>query len=409
MATLDLTLASLRLAGVENFTPEFGTKEANNVGVSTENLCRDLMLPFSRQRPIEVSENSTTGEVQADTRLVFTNSGITLNLSAASFAGCRVLVMGKFQTGTARVSYSGKYVSLAAGEKIEFMSGGDGKFALVDYSQSHNIPRRTPKDITAYYNDGTLYSRIKGADGYSLYEDIFVGDYFQMSRPISAYERTGQYQTVGSDYVTIAGISTLKRNGDTDAINYEHLVMVPGKGFGGTQHFGKSRMNETDTTVGGYLGSEMNATTIGAVATSGSTAATATINQQLYAEFGAHLKTTREIVSKAVNNTGYNRFGNAGGCASEWEWGDYQAVLMSEVEVYGSEVWSSSGFDTGNANHQLPLFFFSTEAQNNRSAWYWLKGVASSAYFCSAGSDGLAGYSRAGFAGNCVRPRFVIA
>ena len=29
MATLDLTLAALRLAGLTNFTPEFGTKEAD--------------------------------------------------------------------------------------------------------------------------------------------------------------------------------------------------------------------------------------------------------------------------------------------------------------------------------------------------------------------------------------------
>lgn len=57
-----------------------------------------------------------------------------------------------------------------------------------------------------------------------------------------------------------------------------------------------------------------------------------------------------------------------------------QAILMSEIEVYGSIVWSSSGYDTGNANHQFELFANSKSAINNRSAWYWLKDIASSSY-----------------------------
>ena len=77
---------------------------------------------------------------------------------------------------------------------------------------SHNIPRLVPKDITAYITDGTFWKRLAGTDGYKLFEDIYVGDYFKMSRPISAYERTWQYQRTGSQYVTIAGLDTLWGN-----------------------------------------------------------------------------------------------------------------------------------------------------------------------------------------------------
>ena len=135
----------------------------------------------------------------------------------------------------------------------------------------------------------------------------------------------------------------------------------------------------------------------------------ATINQQLYAEFGSHLKTTKELVSNSVNATGYNRFGSATGCANSWEWISAQAVLMSEVEVYGATVWSSSGFDTGNANARLPLFAFSNQAQNNHSAYCWLKNIASGAHFCVAGDFGGAGYYGAGDVSLFVRPRFIIA
>lgn len=274
---------------------------------------------------------------------------------------------------------------------------------------SHNIPRLVPKDITVYITDGTFWKRLAGTNGYALFEDIYVGDYFKMSRAISAYERTGQYQTTGSQYVTIAGLDTMMNNGNQGSgITYHHAVMVAGQGFGGTQHFGRSRMNATNTTEGGYKASEMNTLVLGDVVSAGSTAADATINQQLYAEFGAHLKTTRELVSNAINATGYNRFGSATGCASNWEWISAQAILMSEVEAYGSIAWSSSGYDTGNANRQLPLFAFSKQAQNNRSAYWWLKDIASAASFCSAGDYGRSAYGTASDASYYVRPRFIL-
>ena len=282
--------------------------------------------------------------------------------------------------------------------------------AIHAITQTHNIPRETPKNITAYITDGTFWKRLAGTDGYALFEDIYVGDYFKMSRAISAYERTEQYQTTGSQYVTIAGLDTMMNNGDPGSmITYHHAVMVAGQGSEGEKHFGRSRMNAINTTEGGYKASEMNTLVLGDVVSAGSTAANATINQQLYAEFGAHLKTTRELVSNAINATGYNRFGSATGCASNSEWISAQAILMSEIEVYGSIVWSSSGYDTGNANRQLPLFAFSKQAQINRFANWWLKDITSDSRFCVASNNGGSDYYGASYVSNCVRPRFIIA
>ena len=276
----------------------------------------------------------------------------------------------------------------------------------------HNVPRWVDgvlgKDISSYYNDGTLWKRIAGTDGFSAFEDLYVGDFFQMSRAISAPNQDSQYAITGSQWVTIAGINTLLGNGDENVVNYNHLVMVPGKGEEGSFHFGRKRMNSTNTTAGGYLDSEMHTATIGAVVVSGSTASGATINQQLFAEFGSHLKTTRELLSNAMNSGLYGRFGNASGASSGWEWSSCQACLMSEVEVYGSTVWSSSGYDTGSACKQLPLFTFSKKAINNRSPYYWLKDVATSVRFCLVFSDGFAAYLNASTVDACVRPRFVL-
>lgn len=272
----------------------------------------------------------------------------------------------------------------------------------------HNIPRIVPKDITSYCNDGSLWKRLEGSGGYSLFEDLFVGDYIKMSRPISAPNSVADYQLTGSQYVTITSLGGLAGNGDNTSASDKWAVMVPGMGFGGTQHFGRSRMNPTNTTEGAYKGSEMNTKVIGAVATTGSTAAGATINQQLFAEFGSHLKTTRELITNSINATGTNKFGAATGCSNNWEWLSMQAVLMSEVEIYGSCVFSSSGYDTGTANHQFELFAFSKNAINNRSAWYFLKDVASASRFCGCNDYGGSSYGDASSAGLCVRPRFVI-
>ena len=278
--------------------------------------------------------------------------------------------------------------------------------------QDHNVPRWVNgvlgKDITTYYNDGTLWQRLAGTNGFRPLEDLYAGDYFQMSRAISAPDQDSQYATTGSQWVTIAGINTLRGNGDNISMDYNHLVMVPGKGETGSFHFGRKRMNSTNTTAGGYVASEMHTATLGDVVSTGSTAAGATINQQLYAEFGSHLKTTRELLTNAMGASLNNRFGSAGGASSGWAWTSCQAVLMSEVEVYGSTVWSSSGYDTGSACKQLPLFTFSKKAINNRSSWYWLKDIASSACFCSVLYYGFANYYYASYTTLYVRPRFVL-
>lgn len=283
---------------------------------------------------------------------------------------------------------------------------------------SHNIPRLEPKDITAYYNDGTLWKRLNGTDGFSFCEDVYAGDYFQMSRAITCPD---SYQNAtGTDYVTIAEINGLWGNGDGPYMNYNHLIMVPGKGFDTSykNHFGRHAMNNSNSTAEthnannptwqAYGGSVMRNSILGPVVSTGSTASGATINQQLYAEFGSHLKTTRELISITLNSNGYNRFGSATGCSGSWGWSSEQSVLLSEVEVYGSIVWSSSGYDTGTAKKQFAAFKDS-RFLNNRQSYYWLKDVASVSRFCLVNDDGLANYGYAGNTGDYVRPRFVLA
>lgn len=346
--------------------------------------------------------------------ILFMANGCSAISPTLNFAGSGTIPLAAPQGKTVQFIPAGSFLHLKYVD-VTVSSVRHQKWLILgsNYAeQDHNVPRWVDgvlgKDITSYYNDGTLWQRLNGTNDFKLFEDIYAGDFFQMSRAISAPNQDSQYAVTGSQWVTIAGINTLRGNGDNINMDYNHLVMVPGKGETGSFHFGRKRMNSTNVTTGGYKSSEMNTATIGDVVSDGSTASGATINQQLYAEFGSHLKTTRELISNTVGTSLYNRFESATGASSNWEWTSMQAILMSEIEVYGSTVWSSSGYDTGTACKQLPLFAYSKKAINNRSSYYWLKDVASAAYFCHVSDGGSAGYTGAGNTGSYVRPRFVL-
>lgn len=277
--------------------------------------------------------------------------------------------------------------------------------ALQTLVEFYNIPRVTPKDITSYWTDGTLWNRIAGSSGFKPYEDIHVGDYIDMGRTVTCPDSYNG--AVGSQYVTVASCGGFYGNGDSE-ITYPHIIMVPGKGFGGTQHFGRHAMHAS-TPHPGYVSSDMNQSVLGPVVTEGSITTGATINQQLYYIFGSHLKTIKSLLATAMSSSLYNRFGSAGGASSGWGWQSVQTRLMSEIEVYGSIVWSSSGYDTGDANHQFELFRFSKSAVNNRSASYWLKDAASSSNFCNCIYYGNSDYYSATNGSNYVRPCFVLS
>jgi hypothetical protein len=86
---------------------------------------------------------------------------------------------------------------------------------------------------------------------------------------------------------------------------------------------------------------------------------------------------------------------------------------MTEAEVYGAPVFSSSGYDTGEACIQLPLFALNPSSRvagkgrNGSRQWYWLRSIANSTGFCSVYSNGSAAYGSASHAYG-VRLRFLI-
>ena len=109
-----------------------------------------------------------------------------------------------------------------------------------------------------------------------------------------------------------------------------------------------------------------------------------------------NIKSHYKLYSTAVNTSGYNRFGNAGGCSSSWAWYANQKICaLSEVQVYGSIVWSSSGYDTGEACRQLDVFRVYNMNEIFEGRYPWLRDVASSSIACYVSRNGRADYSYA--------------
>ena len=103
----------------------------------------------------------------------------------------------------------------------------------------------------------------------------------------------------------------------------------------------------------------------------------------------ANLIAHSKLLSNAVNTTGYNRYGSNTGCSSNWEWvTDQYICALSEVQVYGATVWSSSGYDTGEACRQLDVFQHYSHTEIFGSEYPWLRDVGSASGAAVAGDTG---------------------
>ena len=225
------------------------------------------------------------------------------------------------------------------------------------------------KDITSYLTDGTLFTRISSGS----FEDLFVGDY------------------IVKNNITwrIAGFDVYLHKGDTELTKH-HAIIVPDK------HLTTAQMNSSNTTVGGYVASAMYTTTLPSI-----------LETYITPVFGSHVIEIRNLLTTGINASGYNRWGTNSGCSNAWEWRSRKVDLMNENQVFGSISWSSSGFETGSDNCQLPLFRLAPEYITNRSYWYWLRNVVDSSRFARVDDDGASGPTDASATGG-VRPCFYI-
>ena len=228
--------------------------------------------------------------------------------------------------------------------------------------------------ITSSNRDEWIAKHIN-SDG--TFNDIYVGDIVTI--------QDGVYNAIW----VVAGLDTEYNKGDT-ALTTHHISLIP------LTYLFTAPMNDTDTTVGGYAGSKMHTDTL------------VTVANNLKNALGSRLLERRVLLSNSINTSIASGAG-AGwiGASSGWAWFSAFCTLLTEVQVYGSRVFSSSFYDIGEGCSQLPLFKFVNHVYLGRFS-FWLRAVTSSAYFACAHGNGVADtYSGASFA-YAVRPLITI-
>ena len=301
--------------------------------------------------------------------------------------------------------------------KLPFLSSAELYNNTADF---HNaIPRG--KDITAYLTDGTLWKRINGTNGFSLFEDLYVGD------TITAGGQ--QYVIVDFDYYI--------RSGSVD-ITEHHLVMMPAgkmKIPAGTILYGSS-----ETLV--YINTANAGVTVDAQEGENDKKWNATMEAPNTNSINGGYKYSRmrQVIMRAADTIVINAFGSthvkpitvwypnpadasASGLASnavwfandDWTQPDRKSIcdLPNETQIYGQQVWGRGSdykympYEVGIDKWQFSLFKVNRSMVNIHAPW-WLRSVSSDRGIATnVNTAGIASsYNTSSSFG--VRPRFVL-
>jgi hypothetical protein len=197
--------------------------------------------------------------------------------------------------------------------------------------------------------------------------------------------KPGDQKTINGHTYVIAGLNPMKGTSTPYRVTQNHvgLIVIPH-----TTHAWNADGKTTEVSGGhgaGYMNSELHAYL------------KSDILPMCNTDLGAaSLIGHSKLLSNAVNANGYNRFGEATGCSSSWTWeADCKICALSEVQVYGGTVWSSSGFDTGEACRQLEVFQKYSHTEIFGGEYPWLRDVVSASDAAYCHSDGHAGRSAA--------------
>lgn len=243
------------------------------------------------------------------------------------------------------------YVPLSGGTMTGplIMPGGGSALSIEDNAATHNMVYRGKALGTSVTSE--QWAAIKAG----TFKDLYLGDCWSIG---------------GMDYI-IAAFDYWYKCGDT-ACNTHHAVVIP------RSQLYTYKFNPTNTTEGGYVGSDLYK--------NGLTQAKTTFNTA----FGsAHILNHREYLVNAVTS----------GKPTGSDWYDSTVDLMNENMVYGGRQFSPmpDGTDPWNTcrnytidKSQLPLFRLAPWMSFVRDQWCWLRDVVSAACFASCNGAGNA-------------------
>ena len=371
-AAVSAASASLNAAAASSEAATAASGSATAAATSESNAATSASNANAGAARAEAAAQKAEATVGTDK--TFTVKGAPADAAATGEALGKKADASVVQDGDGQVLfYSKAEMDDKLGEKLG-LSGGTmtGPLILVDGYDAHGIAKNAAAHNAMpprFKNLGsTLTSEMSEMIAAGTFDDLFVGDYFNLD----------------GNPLYIAEINRYINCGDT-ACTTNHIVLVPGN------NLYNYHMNATNTTEGGYVGSDMYK--------NGLTQA----KQYFTSAFGSsHILKYRQYLCNAVKN----------GAPSGGAWLDSTVELMSERMVYGNTVFAPMGDgakDPWSAMHnytidksQLALFRHAPYLICNRG-WFWLRDVVSASGFALVDGDGNADYYSSSYA-NAVRP-----
>ena len=318
-------------------------------------------------RPVRVARSDSAATAQACTGNAAT---------ATKLATARTIALSGAVTGTATAFDGSGNITIPVTALAASSIRAQWYAAYPDGAEAHNA-MWGGRDITAAFNNGTVSANI--ANG--TFKDIFPGDYITKSVTISGTAYTVNWVIADCDY-------WINKNTGSAGLTAHHVAIVP------QAPIFNARMNSTNTTEGGYAGSEMYKKIIPACATG------------IVNAFGSsHILTFGDGISNSVDTSHISSgIPQLTGTPGWWgTWVSAQCSLMSEKMVYGAPICSAGAMDNVMATRQMSAFRLSEQLINYTNQWWWLRDVVSSAAFARAGRDGFASTGAASGM-NGVRP-----
>lgn len=225
MATIDLTLNGIKIPALDGYTPPFGTKKVSG-GLTTQEVNDNVIAPFVKERPIEITEDSSTGSVEYNASLVINSANAVLTLGSGTYVGCTVKVLA--QTAGS-VSYnSGTTAKLAAGDIVSFVWSGSAwiKVTTNKVGSEHTITT-CASDYTFQPGGACCYVVINGICFVSIFNITALNTTYgpviynlpKCKSQQSGFFNDGVSTILGTFYIA-SGTTTLMGNVLTPATGY---------------------------------------------------------------------------------------------------------------------------------------------------------------------------------------------
>ena len=345
--------------GTEHFEYTIGIGEANDVLVYADHLYGQNLRDKLRRDVLTISAQSLSSAEQTQ---------VLTNIGAASAASVTQLNNDLYGNGFNKNNlYTGRYLGEMTGSNIDSIISTHG--------------------ISTGKFDGL------GLGDYWLIKDGTHNSYWMIAG-FNHFNNKGGNWALGNHITLIPREFLNKPQISTDNLCPMNSTNTTGVSKNTNNPFYNITQGEETAGYQAYWGSDMCQIYLPTIA--------ANLQQVL----GSHLKKTDYLLPNTMDMSSISKNGWKG-FPTNWNWVNTNnsggfAILPTEIEIYGSLIWSNGNYDVGINCQKLPVFNYISYNTFFR-AHFWLRSVVSSSGFAVAASYGHASSDGAS-ARRCVHP-----